>query len=589
MFENRIPDLLKRRDSSRNLSGSFQRRRFLELCGLGAASAFYPQISSAAKGDASAIEIAVDVVIIGGGLGGCAAALAAARMGKRVLLTEPTDWIGGQLSQQGVPPDEHSNIETFGCTASYRQFRENVRDFYRRNYPLTDAAKRDPRLNPGNGSVSRLCHEPRVAVAVLEAMLAPFVSSGRLTILLNTQPVRADVDGDRMLSLTLATASGHELQAVAPYFIDASEQGDLLPLTKTEFVTGAESQKDTGEAHAPDLAAPENIQSFTWCFAIDHIDGADHTIEKPDQYDFWKDHTPNLTPPWPGRLLSLQYSKPNTLQPHDLAFVPPTKAGPPEKTKALNLWLYRRIIDPSNFLPGTYDSGVTIVNWPQNDYMSGNLITGSKEEIAKHLEGSRQLSLSLLYWLQTEAPRPDGGSGWKGLRLRKDIMGTDDGLAKYPYIRESRRIKAEFTVLEQHLSRAERMVLGGNASDKARATSFYDSVGIGYYHLDLHPSSGGDNYIDFASVPFQIPLGSLLPRRIENLIAACKNIGTTHLSNGCYRLHPVEWSIGEAAGALAAHCLDRHEIPRGIRNDTKKLVNFQQTLKSQGFELEWPV
>ena len=69
----------------------------------------------------------------------------------------------------------------------------------------------------------------------------------------------------------------------------------------------------------------------------------------------------------------------------------------------------------------------------------------------KHLERAKQLSLSLLYWLQTEAPRPDGGAGWKGLRLRPDIVGTEDGLAKYPYIRESRRIRAEFTVLEQHV------------------------------------------------------------------------------------------------------------------------------------------
>tara|TARA_R110002073_G_scaffold21524_8_gene75848 strand:+ start:10175 stop:11926 length:1752 start_codon:yes stop_codon:yes gene_type:complete len=569
-------------------SRSFARRRFLEFCGLGAASAIYPQIAAASESARSGGERDVDVVIIGGGLGGCAAALAATRMGKRVLLTEPTDWIGGQLSQQGVPPDEHSHIETHGCTASYRQFRENVRDYYRRNYPLTESAKNNPRLNPGNGNVSRLCHEPRVAVAVLDAMLAPAVSAGRLTVMLNTKPVKAEVDGDRVRSVTLINDQGAEYQVTAPYFIDATEQGDLLPLTNTEYVTGAESRHETEESHAPEKAEPDNIQAFTWCFAIDHIDGADHTIDRPKQYDFWRDHTPDLTPPWPGKLLSLQYSKPNTLKPHDLAFVPPTKDAPPPKTKALNLWLYRRIIDPANFLPGTYDSGVTIVNWPQNDYMLGNLITGDEQEIAKHLEGSRQLSLSLLYWLQTEAPRPDGGTGWRGLRLRKDVMGTADGLAKYPYIRESRRIQAEFTILEQHISRADRQAVVKNAGGKVTAAPFHDSVGIGYYHLDLHPSSGGDNYIDFSSVPFQIPLGALIPRRTENLVAACKNIGTTHLSNGCYRLHPVEWSIGEAAGALAAHCLDQRERPRGVRNQSKSLTTFQSVLKGQGFELVWP-
>ena len=55
----------------------------------------------------------------------------------------------------------------------------------------------------------------------------------------------------------------------------------------------------------------------------------------------------------------------------------------------------------------------------------------------------------------------------------------------------------------------------------------------------LHPSTGGDNYIDISSLPFQIPLGALIPERVTNLLPACKNLGVTHITNGCYRLHPV--------------------------------------------------
>ncbi len=532
-------------------------------------------------------ELYADVAIIGGGLGGVAAALAATRAGKRVLLTEPTDWLGGQLSQQGVPPDEHGSIETHGCTRSYRELRTRIRDYYRRNYPLTDAARAKTNLNPGNGSVSRLCHEPRVAVAAIDEMLAAAMSRGLLTVLLNTRPTQADVDGALIQSVRLATDAGRTYDVTASYFVDASEHGDLLPLTNTEHVTGAESQQETGELHAPAEAQPDNIQCFTWCFAVDHLDGEDHTIDKPEQYDVWRQHVPELTPPWSGRLLDLSYSSPRTLEPKKLAFVPPTKNAPAPRTKALNLWLYRRIIDPANFLPGSYRSGITVVNWPQNDYMSGNLITGTPEETARHRQGGRQLSLSLLYWLQTQAPRPDGGVGWKGLRLRKDVMGTPDGLAKFPYIRESRRIRAEFTILEQHIATDARRKVVGKQTGKLTAAPFTDSVGIGYYHLDLHPSSGGDNYIDTASLRFQIPLGALIPQRVDNLIAGCKNIGTTHISNGCYRLHPVEWSIGEAAGTLAAHCLTKHETPRGVRNRQAALSDFQQSLVAQGFELEW--
>ncbi|MEO1971748.1 MAG: FAD-dependent oxidoreductase, partial [Pirellulaceae bacterium] len=127
-------------------------------------------------------ETSADVVIVGGSLGGCAAAIAALRNGLRVVLTEETDWIGGQLTSQAVPPDEHRWIETHGANASYRRLRSRIRDYYRRHYPLTDAARQQPNLNPGNGTVSRLCHEPRVALAVLRDWLAPYISSGQLQL-----------------------------------------------------------------------------------------------------------------------------------------------------------------------------------------------------------------------------------------------------------------------------------------------------------------------------------------------------------------------------------------------------------------------
>src|SRR5262245_18740445 len=104
--------------------------------------------------------------------------------------------------------------------------------------------------------------------------------------------------------------------------------------------------------------------------------------------------------------------------------------------------------------------------------------------------------------MQTEAPRPDGGAGWKGLRLRRDVVGTVDGLAKTPYVRESRRIKAECTVFEQHVGVDVRMKATGRKADGLTAERFADSVGIGHYRIDLHPSTCGDNYIDVASLPF---------------------------------------------------------------------------------------
>ncbi len=242
------------------------------------------------------------------------------------------------------------------------------------------------------------------------------------------------------------------------------------------------------------------------------------------------------------------------------------------------LWDYRRIVDPSLFAGGAYEGDISLINWPQNDYWSGSIIDVSDEEREKHIHESKQLSLSLLYWLQTEAPRPDGGKGYPGLRLRGDILGTEDGLAKYPYIRESRRIKAVSTVVEEDI----------NANTRDGIKQVDDSVGIGCYRIDLHPTTETNTFFYAESYPFEIPLGALLPVRVNNVLPACKNIGSTHITNGCFRVHPVEWNIGESAGYLASFAMEKGVLPREVREDQALLREFQAMLVEEGIELKWP-
>ena len=237
-----------------NFSMKFGRRSFLKKAGLlvplAAVSPSWLTAREAKSKPARrgfngrASEMSADLVIIGGGLGGCAAALAAARNHLRVIVTEETDWIGGQLTQQAVPPDENAWIETVGGTRSYQALRTGIRDFYKRHYPLTEKAKAAAQLNPGSCWVSRIGCEPRVALAVLQEMLAPYLGNGQVRILLRHQATAAATQGDRVESVrVLSLESGHELILRAPFFADATELGDLLPLTQTEYVVGAESQK----------------------------------------------------------------------------------------------------------------------------------------------------------------------------------------------------------------------------------------------------------------------------------------------------------------------------------------------------------
>ena len=518
-------------------------------------------------------ERATDILIVGGGTGGVAAALAALRLGRRVIMSEESDWIGGQLTAQAVPPDEHPWIEQTGATRSYMQFAEGVRNYYRRHYPLTDEARGIVNFNPGNGVVSRLCHEPRVALAVMEATLAPWCSSGQLEIWRQHVPVSAATDGDRVRAVTLRSlAGGDEITVSAEWVLDATELGDLLNLADVEHVIGAESQAQTGELHAlAGDADPLDQQAVTWCFAVDWLPGENHVIERPEDYDFWRGYQADF---WPGPQLGWRYPDPVTLEPvHRPLFAPGDHA---------DFWHYRRILCEDYLKPGAFPGDVTLVNWPQNDYWLGPLAGVTKEQAQANLRAARQLSFSFLHWMQTEAPRHDGGYGYPGLRLRRDVVGTEDGLAKYVYVREARRIQADFTVVEQHVGVEQREGLVG-------AERFPDSVGVGSYRIDLHPSTTPRTYVDISCYPFQIPLGALIPQRVENLLPACKNLGVTHITNGCYRLHPVEWNIGEAAGALAAWCLAQGLQPRQIRADAARLHDFQTMLRDRlGFVLEWP-
>lgn len=521
-------------------------------------------------------EFSTDVVVVGGGLGGVSAALTAAGLGLRVALTEEFRMLGGQLTSQAVPPDEHAWIEGPQTSPSYQRLRTLTRDFYRRTHPLRPEVRAQPHLNPGLGRVSRLCAEPVVYAAALEEMLAPFVTSGRITVLRGVIPVSATTDGDTVSSVTVRRISdATESILFAPMFVDATELGDLLELCGVEHVLGTESTQSTGELHAPEQGDPLDQQAITWCLAVENREGEDHTIDRPASYDYWSTHAADF---WPGPQLGWDDIDPITLGVRSR----PLFNKDPDTYSPGDLWQYRRIVARTQYEPGFVPADITLVNWPQNDYWEQPIVGVSEIEREAALAGARDLSLSLLHWLQVDAPRPDGGTGYPGMRPRGDVLGSDDLLAVAPYVRESRRIRAQFTVTEAHLGKEMR---GEHAGSKL----FTDSVGLGSYRIDLHPSTAGRTYVDIAAFPFQIPLGALVPERVTNLLPANKNIGTTHITNGAYRLHPAEWSIGEAVGALSAFCHSTGATPHAVSADPRRTEDFQRLLTERlRLTLSWP-
>lgn len=515
-------------------------------------------------------DVACDVLVVGGGTGGVAAALAAARHGRRVCMIEETDWIGGQLTAQGVSAlDEHEHIEQFGGTASYYRLRDALRDHYRAE---AGDAGRQARFNPGNCWVTRVAFEPRVAVAAMSAMLQPHVDAGRLSIHLRTKAFGASVDGDRITSVSALPLEGGEALRFRPdIVIDATELGDLLPLAGVAYVSGAEAVAETGEPHAqPREPKPHCVQSFTYTFGLERRpSGERHLIPRPARYAHFRDSQPySLRIEVHGGEIYGEES--GWLDYRVFDRMTGTKGG---------IWTYRRLIDRDQF-PGR-PCDLTMINWPGTDYRDAGIIDRSPAETAAALQDAKRAALGFLYWLQTEAPAEDDRKGAPELRLAPQIMGSEDGLCKFPYIRESRRIRARKTVVEQDVSTA--------SQPGPRASHFADSVGLGWYPIDIHRSGPEDVGTSCRTRPFQIPLGTLLPADMANLIAAAKNIGTTHITNGCYRLHPVEWNIGESAGVLAAFALDRGVPLAEVYEDARVRSEYQRRLLADGVPLAWIV
>ena len=507
------------------------------------------------------------VIICGASLGGTLAAYSAAGEGKNVVLLESTKWIGGQLTSQAVPPDEHPWIEDQGCTQTYRAYREKVRDHYRNLEGFSQAVKDEKFFCPGASEVSFVAHPPKLALSILEDMLAPFVAAGNLKIYTEATFLECLTDGDDITGV-IYEISGEKVKFEGAYYLDGTDIGDLIKKSGAEYRVGAESREETGEEDAPLVADPEDMQAYIYTACIENRREGDYTIEKPELYDYFA----SMVTPYDAdrKLFSMIGPNSSTGKAKQFAMFPGEFME--DGREPFPLFPYRRIVCSDFYTDGSQPYDVTLINWPQNDFFLGNLFDCEDAEHNKYL--AKQYTLSFVYWLQTEAPRYDGGKGYPHFRLAPEYLGTEDGLSMAPYVRESRRIKAKFTITETDVCNAERC-------------RFPDSVGVGSYPIDLHVTHKSHTFFYKPSNRFTIPLGAMIPERMKNLIPACKNIGSTHLTNGCYRLHPVEWNIGEAAGYLASFAIDHGVRPVDVWQNRELFAEFAKHIEEKGIQRYW--
>ncbi len=647
-----------------------------------------------AAGDRKAVDLTIgcDIAIAGGGLSGMATAYEGLLAGKQVCMTEITDWVGGQITAQGVSAlDERPTQRAKKYfPRGYLAFRQKIQEHY-------------GKLNPGDCWVSEACFLPQDGHNILFGMLksAERKGKGKLhwypntvvkdlvvnnrgdgkqitavvaiqhepqpgTAPVNTEPLSKTIDdaySERDSSrfkkrkiLFIPPYTSPKQQASRPadwYVVDATETGELIGLADVPYRLGLDPRSADEPSAATTTGDTYCTQGFTYPFAME-------TTELPQAQvppTFYSQYAP--------------YYSYELKRLADFGVV----------------YSYRRIWSPGEGKPSKFGGinyaapapgDISMQNWTWgNDYRPGgateNLILDrSQLDIGGQLKpggwmgGLRTDTLrkgeehaeGFYYWLvagTTDSranPDPKAADHWvktpnpnqRYLRGLESPMGTAHGLSKYPYIREGRRLigrpspghKDGFVISEVDMSRnnlldatkmpeldadSQRRLRAKLAGTKAidvlttedpskiptrnRSTVYADTVGIGHYAIDFHPCMQnsppeapqnieriGARKGEGAAYPFQIPLRSMIPQKIDNMLVAGKSIATSHVAAAAYRVHSFEWSAGAAAGTTIAYALEKGITPAQMVSDlpnrSPAIVELRKRLETNNNPTSFP-
>ncbi|MBF2036753.1 MAG: FAD-dependent oxidoreductase [Leptolyngbyaceae cyanobacterium T60_A2020_046] len=525
--------------------------------------------------------LTVPVLVVGGSTAAYTTTLTLLHLKFEVMLVQPEAVVGGQFTAQALPASDDGDLLKQGPTlasidgeqCAISRWQRAFRQRQRQLQPVQ--GKLD--ANPGGGWVSNFAVTPVVAATALNDGLAPFLSTGKLRLVAHAEPIQVLIDtpsGSRRRVTGVVfrdRKARHAFTIKAQVIVEATDLGDLLELGDIESRVGQESRQQTGEEILPTVPRPECQQSITFDVLVEHTAlGRGVPIGMPPGYG---------SKPW--------------LDPHEFTgrFWTKTAQGAWQKWdffSAFGIFRYRRLLRMKTAEKTVSPGDVAVINWGTsqepdrpfccgNDYRPGRLVGVSREERALHIQRARDRARGYIHFLQTH--------GVADLKPRGDLTWTADGIALEPYIREARRGVALTTI--RHEDVAERFF-----PNQARARCFDDSVGIGQYHyLDLHgndaPGHVSPKGKDVVALPFSLPLKALVPIATDGLILSAKSIGTTHITNAAYRMHPMEWAIGEASGFLAAFTLWTGLAPRDIAQNEAQVRKLQGFMTRNGIPIFW--
>ena len=357
------------------------------------------------------------------------------------------------------------------------------------------------------GWVSHTLFEPSIGNKILQEM----AEMPNLDIRFNAVYTDVKKDGEGWQVTFQQKGKTHTTKA--KILIDATEIGELLPLVGADFRLGMDSKKDTGEKEAPD-EANSIVQDLTYVLILEDVGtkrGRKGLVKKPKNYD-------------------------------PKAYECACKREDGE--------MFGGVSGCEQMLNyGKLPNNKYMMNWPNcgNDFYA-DWPNMTSEERQDKLKEAKAFTQGFVYYIQNEL-------GFKNLRVAEEFP-TKDGFPMIPYDREARRAKGKVFLTVDHLERPYDFNM------------YRTGVAVGDYPIDHHHDKNPDapeiEFINIKVPSYNVPLGSLIPEKVENFIVAEKNISVSNIVNGATRLQPVVLGIGQAAGALAATSIKENKKPSEV-------------------------
>jgi len=513
-------------------------------------------------------RIAFDVVVVGGTPGGLAAALAAARLGRRVALVEYHPHLGG-MSASGLGKSDVEHRELIG--GLFLEFVRQVHRHYLERY--------------GSGSADEaLCREgyyfePGVAERVFEAMIA---AEPGIRVFRSHRLESASCAGGRVREVAVEDrTSGRVATLEGRIFVDATYEGDLYALAGAPFRLGRESREEFGEPHA-------GVVYFDY-----------ETLE----------FLPGTTGRGDSRLPAYTYRLCLTVDPGNSR---PLEAPPPgydpgvylpylEDLAAGRLAAPRHMVEGRGYYPEHFDTlvrALSVTELPGGkcdvNINPRPLAFPFAEENAGYVEADwrgreaisrrhRELCLGLLYFLQQAPEVPEAHREIaRRYSLPRDEFVDNDNFPFQLYVREARRLRGRYTLTEHDVTR-----LGAGRHDGRHP----DAIAVGEFPVDSFPTRkrqpGDDRVLEGylgmlgdLTRPYQIPYRVMLPEHPDGLLVPVA-ASATHVAYSTIRMEPTWMAMGQAAGVAAHIAIERDcacaDVPVG---------ELQERLAGQGQVLE---